>query len=206
MVFICQASFSQYEIGLRGGINISNQKQTLGYGENVEIKGEPIISFHIGAMSEIALNRTLFLQPSLVLNGKGANFKGTASNSNGNYTFIEKVRPYYLELPILIVAKTKLPGSGISIFGGAGPTFGYGIFGNDKSQFSSSRVFYKGSNNRFDFGIDMAAGVEVPAGWQISFHFVPGIANVSSDQGPEPWEAKNKVVALSVGYFFSKKK
>ena len=204
LVFICQATFSQYKIGIRGGLNIASQKQTLGYGENVVRKGETIASFHIGAIGEIKATRWLFIQPSVLLNGKGADFKGLRSDGSGYYTSTTKLRPFYLELPILLVAKTKLPGSDIKIFGGAGPSFGYGIFGKVKTEMSSSAVFYKGSENRFDFGIDITGGVELPSGWQFSGHFIPGIANVSSDQGPEPWEAKNKVVAVSIGYFFSK--
>jgi hypothetical protein len=92
------------------------------------------------------------------------------------------------------------------MFAGAGPSPRFGIFGKEKDQVSSPPVFYKGSKNRFDFGIDIAGGVELPSGWQFSAHFIPGIANVSSDQGPEPWEAKNKVFALSVGYFFTRAK
>ena len=203
---ICQATFSQYKIGLRGGLNIANQKQSLGYGENFEIKGEPIASFHVGAMSEIKLNPMLFLQPSLMLNGKGANYKVSISDGNGTYTSAVKVRPYYIELPIILVAKTSLPGSDTKIYGGAGPSLGFGIFGKEKSHFGSNPVFYKGSKNRFDFGIDITGGIELPSGWQFSCHFIPGIANVSSDQGPEPWEARNKVFALSVGYFFTEAK
>ena len=203
-VCICQASFSQSRFGIRGGLNIASQKYTLGYGENVIIKGEAIASFHIGGMSEIKLNRSLFLQPSLMLNGKGANFSELISGGNGIYSSSVKVRPYYIELPIILVAKTSFPGSHIKIYGGGGPSFGYGIFGKEKSKGSSNPVFYKGSKNRFDFGIDITGGMELPSGWQFSCHYIPGIANVSSDRGPEPWEAKNKVFALSVGYFFTK--
>ncbi len=207
VVCLTQITFSQTRWGLRGGLNIVNQKKTLGYGQNVVIKGEAIPSFHIGMTSDIRITHWLFMQPSLLLNGKGANFKVLAADNSGTYTRTDKVRPYYLELPMLFVAKKRLPDPGINIFAGAGPSLGYGIFGKAKSESGSNTAFYNDQDGlkRFDFGIDVTAGVELPSGWQFSCHFIPGIANISADNGPEPWETKNKVFALSIGYFFTRK-
>jgi hypothetical protein len=201
VVCLTQIAFSQTtRFGIRGGLNLTNVKIKATYmGQTASQSGTGIATFHIGGMADIPLSEHFSVQPSLLLDGKGSNFD---DGSGG----ISKIRPYYLELPILLIAKTELPNTNFSIFGGAGPSVGYGLFGKATSQGQSEDVFSSNGFKRFDFGIDLAAGVELPAGFQFSFHFVPGLVDIGPGSDPSTpdlaFTVKNKVIQFSIGYFF----
>ncbi len=201
IIGICHATFSQARFGIRGGLNIANQKVT--NNGNTYLNGNAFPSFHIGGMGEIQLSELFYLQPSLVLTGKGMDLAGIEDGFGNHFT--AKFRPYYLELPINLVVKTKLPTTNLSIFGGAGPYLGFGVFGNVDVTGEKEDAFRDEGFKRLDFGINLTAGVETQSGWQFSFHFTPGLANIYAPDDPDiTW--KNKVASLSVGYFFSKNK
>jgi hypothetical protein len=203
LVCLIQISFAQARFGLRGGLNIANQKITVNaFGDNISQSGDAIPSFHIGGMGDIQLSELFYLQPSLILTGKGMDLSGEDDFGN---PINAKVRPFYLELPVNLVIKTKLPTTNLFIYGGAGPSLGFGIFGNVEAENQTEEAFQEEGFKRLDFGINLTAGVETQTGWQFSFHFTPGIANI---YGPEDEDLtwKNKVVGFSVGYFFTKAK
>jgi hypothetical protein len=192
--------------GIRGGLNISNLKiKASAMGQSFSQSGDAIPTFHIGGMADIQLSEMFSIQPSLLLNGKGANI--SSDDGSGNTT-TAKIRPFYLELPVLLVVRTTIPNSNLSIFGGVGPSVGYGLFGKAKSDGQSSDVFGSDGFKRFDFGIDLAAGVELPSGFQFSFHFTPGLANIapSSSDPSFDFSVKNKVLGFSIGYFLNQNK
>ncbi len=202
---LSQLVFAQNtRFGLRGGLNIANQKVSVDFmGQKASQSGDAIPSFHIGGMGEIQLSDLFFIQPSLLLSGKGTNYSGEDDQGN---PVKAKIRPFYLELPINLVVKTQLPNSNLSIYGGAGPSLGYGIFGKVKGGDNGDEdAFQDGGFKRFDFGVNLLAGVELPSGLQLSFNFTPGIANIAPDSGDPDvtFNWKNKVVGFSIGYFLS---
>ena len=200
---LTQITFSQTRWGLRGGLNIANQKITFSaFGDEASQTGDAIPTFHIGGMGEIKLSDYIYLQPSLLLSGKGMNFDGEDDMGN---PIKAKIRPFYIELPVNLVVKTTLPNTNLSIYGGAGPSVGYGIFGKVKSGDQSEDAFQDEGFKRFDFGINLTAGVETQTGLQFSFHFTPGLANIGPDSGDPDIDIKwkNKVIGFSIGYFFS---
>jgi len=201
---LSQIALSQFTFGIRGGLNIANQKVTVNaFGDEISQSGDAIPSFHIGGMGELKLSELFYLQPSLLLSGKGMNFAGEDDMGN---PVTAKIRPFYLELPVNLVVKTALPSTNLSIYGGAGPSLGYGIFGKVESDGESDDAFQEDGFKRFDFGINITAGVETQTGWQFSFHFTPGLANIAPDADDVDINWKNKVVGFSVGYFFKGKK
>lgn len=199
---LSQIALSQFTFGIRGGLNIANQKVTFSaLGEEASQSGDAIPSFHIGGMGELKLSELFYLQPSLLISGKGMDFEGEDDMGN---PITAKIRPFYLELPVNLVVKTALPSTNLSIYGGAGPSLGYGVFGKVKSEGESEDAFQDEGFKRFDFGINLTAGVETQTGWQFSFHFTPGLANIGPDSGDPDIDLtwKNKVVGFSIGYFF----
>jgi hypothetical protein len=194
-------AFSQTRFGIRGGLNISNLNIKATYmGQSLGQSGDAIPTFHVGGMADIPLSELFSIQPSLLLSGKGANLDDGSGNK-------AKIRPYYLEVPVLLLVRGTLSNSQLKIFGGAGPSIGYGLFGKATSQGQSDDVFSSDGFKRFDFGIDLTAGVELAAGFQFSFHFTPGLANVGPGNDPtQPgldYNVKNKVIQFSIGYFFA---
>ena len=204
IVCLTQVSFAQTRFGLRGGLNIANQKISVNaFGDNVSQSGDAIASFHIGGMADIKLSELFYLQPSLLISGKGTDFNGEDDFGN---PVTAKIRPFYVEIPVNLVVKTTLPSTNLTVYGGAGPSIGFGAFGKVKSDGESEDAFQEDGFKRLDFGINLTAGVETPSGWQFSFHFTPGIANIYGGEdvgGGSDITWKNKVVGISIGYFLS---
>ena len=201
IVCLAQIAFSQTRFGIRGGLNLTNVKIDATYmGQSASQTGTGIATFHIGGMADVPISEHFSFQPSLLLNGKGSNFDDGSGGTS-------KIRPYYLELPLLLIAKTTLPNTNFSVFGGAGPSVGYGLFGKATSQGQSGDVFGADGFKRFDFGIDLTAGAELPSGFHFSFHFVPGLADIGPGSDPSTpdltFKVKNKVIQFSIGYFLS---
>ena len=203
VVCLAQITFAQARFGIRGGLNIANQKVTFsGFGDEVSQSGDGIPSFHIGGMADVQLSDYIYLQPSLLLSGKGTDFSGEDDFGN---PVTAKIRPFYLEIPVNLVVKTRIPNSNLSVYGGAGPSLGIGLFGNVEAENQTEDAFQDEGFKRLDFGINITAGIETPSGLQFSFHFTPGLANIYAPEDDEiTW--KNKVVGFSIGYFFTKKK
>ena len=192
---------AQGRFGLRGGLNFANQKiQVKAFGESVSQSGDGIVSFHIGGIGEFPLAENIFVQPSILLSGKGANFDGQDDMGN---PVEAKVRPFYLELPVNIIYKYPL--QNFSIFGGAGIAPAFGLFGKAKSGSTSEDAFQDEGFKRFDFGVNFLAGVEVNTNMQISINITQGLANItdiSDDDIDIKW--KNKVIGISFAYFLQR--
>jgi hypothetical protein len=201
VVCLTQIAFCQTRFGIRAGLNLANEKINATYmGQSVGQSGNGIATFHVGGMADLPISEHFSVQPSLLLSGKGSNFDDGSGGTS-------KFRPYYLELPVLLIAKTSLPNTQMTIFGGVGPSFGYGIFGKATSQGQSADIFSSDGFKRFDFGVDLTAGVELPAGFHFSFHFIPGVTDVGPGNDPNTpdltFNVKNKVIQFSIGYFFA---
>ena len=192
---------AQGRFGIRGGLNFANQKISVkAFGESASQTGDGIVSFHIGGTGEFPLSENIFVQPSILLSGKGMNFDG---EDDMGQPVEAKVRPFYLELPVNLIYKHPL--QNFSIFGGAGVAPAFGLFGKAKSGGTSDDVFSDEGFKRFDFGVNFLAGVEVNENMQISFNFTQGLANIanlSDDEIDVKW--KNKVIGISFAYFLQR--
>src|SRR5687768_8525612 len=154
--------FSQARFGIKGGVNFANQKMKITLmGQSGDQSGDGIVSFHVGGVAEIPIGENFAFRPELLLSGKGANWKGEDEDTEEPIT--AKFRPFYLELPLNFVYKHYFP-TGMRFYGGAGPSIGYGLFGKIKSEGESEDFFQDGAFKRFDFGINILAGVELSSG------------------------------------------
>lgn len=197
--------FSQTRFGIKGGVNFANQKIKVSYmGESADQSGDGIVNFHVGGVAEIPIARNFAFRPELLLTGKGSNFEGTDDDDN---PVTAELRPFYLELPLNLVYVYEFP-TGARFFGGAGPSIAYGIFGKAKGGGQSDDVFQEGGLKRFDFGINILAGVELNSGLTLGASITPGLANISDTEVPGfegdlKWT--NSVISLSIGYMFGRK-
>ena len=149
------------------------------------------IGFHVGGFAEIPIfTENLFFCPSAQLSLKGAGF--------GKYTD----NPYYLDIPIFL--KYKCPvNDKISLFGSAGPTASYGLFGKGEDPFSDQSTYnlFSGSDatlNRFDISIGFNLGAELSQHYQLSFGYDLGLLNVVKDYD----QTSNRVFKISLAYLF----
>src|SRR5262245_57661109 len=115
VVCLTQVNFAQTRWGIRGGLNIANQKVTVNLmGNEASQSGDAIPTFHIGGMGEVKLSDFLYLQPALLISGKGMNYQGEDDMGN---PVDAKIRPFYLELPVNLVVKTSFPNSNLLVYG-----------------------------------------------------------------------------------------
>ena len=210
---IATVSFGQARFGLKAGANFANQKVSMNVmGANYSENGDGIVSFHIGGVAEIPLGKHFAFRPELLLSGKGADM--AAQEDPGSERYTAKIRPYYLELPLNIVYKHKFP-SDLSLFGGAGPSLAYGLFGKADAGGAKEDVFDKdaGGYKRFDVGINVLAGIELANGLTFSVNWTPGLANLIDAEGAEIFpgisisdpKIKNSTFGVSIGYMFGGK-
>lgn len=216
-LFLCVAItvtstvFSQARFGIKGGLNLANQKiKVSAMGQSYDQSGDGILSFHIGGVAEIPIATNFAFRPELLLSGKGSNM--TVENPDTEEESTGKFRPFYLELPLNFVYTHEFT-TGLRFYGGAGPSIAYGLFGKVKSDGVSEDAFADEGFKRFDFGINILAGIELHSGLTLGVNFTPGLANIlDMDKVEVPgigtFETKmsNSVFGVSVGYMFGRSK
>jgi Outer membrane protein beta-barrel domain len=178
-----QTGNDKIRFGIKAGIAIANLK--IEYGPAVTA-GDP--TFKAGALAGVFLQmpvgKTFSFQPELLLIGKGMKEKSQ------NYSYRTDLT--YLELPLNLLYKQSSAKGSFFIGGGPAPAFYIG-----------ENVFYSGYNGfkKFDVGVNVLVGYELPIGFSINLHYTHGLLNISHDRTNVP-VTKNRCAGLSVGYLF----
>jgi Outer membrane protein beta-barrel domain len=169
--------------GIKAGVVFANQKikdnstTPPGYG-----KPGSRLGFMGGGFAQIILAKNLCFQPELVVVGKGK------KDQYNPYTNVLT----YLELPLNLLYKSStLKGS---FFAGAGPAPAFYIGQN---------LFNSGYNGikKFDAGINILTGYELPVGFSINLHYTYGVLNLSQNRTDIP-VTKNRCFGISAAYTF----
>ena len=140
------------------------------------------------------------LMPALELVQKGDKTKYASGT--------DVTRLLYLNLPVYAIYRHPLANGKGELFGGLGPYFGYGLSGTFKStsngQTFSSPAFNatNGGLKRFDAGLALTAGYQLPTGLRIRLGYELGLANIESGSGYE--KSYNRALSLNVGYPLAK--
>lgn len=204
-------------IGIKAGINSAN----ITINDAGEVNDRRAIpAWHAGIVADLPLLPILSIQPAVLLNSKGAKY--TIGNENSaNYSKVT-TRPLYLEVPVNAVVKIPLPGK-IRIYAGAGPYAAFGLGGKtklegkllgvsfsdeDKIEFSnddpangSNGSRYEGDLKRFDFGLNLLAGVELN---RVVFGvgYGQGLANIRPGANNDDERYQNRVASASIAIMF----
>jgi hypothetical protein len=193
LVFAFTSMQAQVKFGAKVGLNMSTMSLK---SSGISIDPKTLVGFNIGAISEISLGGSLFIQPGVFYSGKGTKYK--IGTEEGTFS------PQYLEVPVNVgyyfgTGKTKF-----SVF--AGPYFAFGIGGKIKSGGESVDIKFGTTDNDdmkpMDFGLNLGAGVNL-SNFLISAQYAIGLSNlypVSADDVT----MKMKVISISVGYLFGK--
>ncbi|MFV0529812.1 MAG: porin family protein [Flavobacteriales bacterium] len=163
------------EIIPKAGINIASQA----------IKGASNEKSKVGFQGGVGLNILtgaggFSVQPELNFVSKGTSFKTRGKKENYNLN--------YLELPVL--AKYSFG----QVYVNAGPSIGFLLGQSDKSKVAI------GEMKKIDFGIQMGAGVAIPAGPGkviVDGRYNLGLSNISDVKSAD---IKNRGIMVSVGY------
>ncbi|SEA05243.1 Outer membrane protein beta-barrel domain-containing protein [Porphyromonadaceae bacterium KH3R12] len=194
MLIMVTAASAQVNLGVKGGVNMSNF-----YGDELDDKNVKI-GFHVGLAADYEFMYNSAIQTGLFFTTKG--FKAENTDLDAKYT--ENLM--YLQLPVHYAYKLDVS-PGMRIVFHAGPYAAYGVGGSRKAsvgnisgEWDVDKIF--GDGNRqykpFDAGLGLGVGAEfgpilIDLGWDMG---LVNISNVSDGN------IKNQNAYLSVGYKF----
>lgn len=194
MLLMVTVASAQMNLGIKGGVNMSNF-----YGDELNDKNAKI-GFHIGLSADYDFAYNSAIQTGLFFTTKG--FKAENVDLDAEYT--ENLM--YLQLPVHYAYKLDVsPGTRIVFH--AGPYAAYGVGGSRKAsvgnisgEWDVDKIF--GDGNRqykpFDAGLGLGVGLDLgqiifDLGWDM------GLLNISNSSSGD---IKNQNAYLSVGYKF----
>ncbi len=177
---LIKAQDMHFEPGLKAGLNISTLHKSM------DPKFDPRISFNIGGLAHIHLNKHFAIQPELVFSGQGAKYTvgDTVYHSNFNY----------LNLPVLL---QYMIGTGFRLE--TGPQFGLRLSAKSKTKYNTNDI--KTSFKSYDISWAFGAGYLAASGLGIDARFNLGLSNIYAGT---PGVFKNRVFQLGVFYQFKK--
>lgn len=206
---------AQVKFGIKSGLNFTNIKKN--YKDGFwEVKTKMRVTYHIGAVIDVALSDAFNLQTGLVLSSKGFN-QDLEYYWGGGTEGYDRVIYNYLETPINLTYKIY----DFQLY--AGPYIAIGISGKNKWHFSQSNgeaykdedkikpVFGELSNrnteyNALDFGLNFGVGYQIGsalinAGYSIGLGNISPI-NTEYSETKNDFKKSNRVISLSISYFF----
>lgn len=180
VLFLAQASFAQFSIGVKAGANITKV-------DGQSFKDEFKYGYHLGGFLSVGLGGRLGIQPEVLFNQyqtkTDSSFKNIYQNAlNG----VSDVKLNYLSIPVLLNYKL---GSFLSLQ--AGPQFGILLDQNKNLLENGQDAFKKG-----DFSLLGGAQLSI-AKLRLSGRYVVGLNNINDIDNQDKW--KNQGWQLSVG-------
>ncbi|WP_343487001.1 porin family protein [Allomuricauda sp. d1] len=170
-------SAQDVQFGAKAGLNFATLQPEL---------TDSRTAFHLGAMAEISLTDVFSVQPELLYSGHGAKDQNDSDNN-------EIFKVDYLALPIL--AKYYVV-DGLSVE--AGPQLGFLL--SSKQEDNGETDDLKDITKSTDFGFALGVGYKLDSGLNFGVRYYLGSDVNDIDTDSE--EFKNRVLQLSIGYFF----
>jgi len=178
---------------VKGGLSLSNitgNNEVMSFDDFYKIKS----GVHLGISYEQEISDIVFLEIGSMLS-----MKGTIIDF-GNLATATKFNTIYIDVPILIKEYLEI-NDAISIYGGVGPYFGFGLVGSLKDDDGNKvdDVIWGESEStirRFDFGLSVGAGIDFK-GIQLGLVYDWGLFNISSNEGDR---IRNNVFRITAGY------
>lgn len=216
---------AQIKFGVKAGLNVNNISQNFKDSDG-EFGTKMRLAYNIGAITDFGLSDFVSLQTGLSLTSKGYSYDFKEDlEEDENIDGYDRVILNYLEIPIHIAYKVN----NFQIY--AGPYLAFGIGGknkwdykytydgdseSDKDEYKLNPIFGKvkegdlgdddGAYSAFDYGLDFGFGYQagsilINAGYSL------GLGNINpgyegGDYDPKDFKISNRVITLSVNYFF----
>lgn len=183
------AGFSQVKWDAKVGMNFSNVTKV----DNTKA----LPGFQLGVGMDYGFSENWSLQSGLMISSKGYKVKDYA-----------KVRPIYLDIPILAAYKFNISDNAKLVIN-AGPYLAIGLGGKakyDEGEGDEDWKLFKGEDGfdaqckRFDLGIQYGIGVE------LNEHYLINLSGQNGFISPNNWDDdvdyKNMTFSIGVGYRF----
>lgn len=183
------AGFSQVKWDARVGMNFSNMTKF----ENTKA----LPGFQLGVGMDYGFSENWSLQSGLMISSKGYKVKDYA-----------KVRPIYLDIPILAAYKFNISDNTKFVIN-AGPYLAFGLGGKCKFDEGGDYKLFKGEDgedaeySRFDLGIQYGIGLEIGDHYLVNLTGQNGfISPFDYPDGYDGDKPKNMTFSIDVGYRF----
>ncbi|NDC77599.1 MAG: PorT family protein [Chitinophagia bacterium] len=176
---------AQGRFGILAGLNVAHISSN---DDDINSDKQAMPSWRLGLVTQLPMGMGWAFQPQVLLQGKGT---GIAHQGH-----TDKTRFTSLDLPLAFVYQ----GAGGFYLGG-GPNLGFNLAASEKADDGVEKLELgskPGQLNRFDFGVDLRAGVRLKTGLTVGLNYLKGLSNISNTPGLT-WN--NNVWGLSVGYF-----
>ncbi len=186
------------QFGLRGGLNVATMTMTEG---NVNVPSDAKVNWHVGAIVDIPLMQSLYIQTGLYLQNKGCKMVWEKSEYTAN--------PMYLEIPVLASYRYTFSDAAQLQFN-VGPYFAYGIGGKAKTSYRNELrepdeedLFGdNGPLKRFDCGLQIGLGFTFIKHIYVGAAYEMGFTNICEPEKSDCDKVKNHNWMFSVGYTF----
>lgn len=199
-----QTDCKKIKFGVKAGLNLANIAQNFKNSEE-ESDTKNLVGFSFGGIVKYELNEKMEIQSGLMLSRKGCktDYKDEWESSE------DKMKVTWLEIPFNLAYKIN----NFQIY--AGPYMAFGLSGKYESEESEGDNTISYSNDLkfgnsdsddikgFDYGLNLGLGYQTGnllfnAGYSI------GLVNLNSDDSNNDYKISNRVINLSVSYFFGK--
>lgn len=181
---IALVGFSQVRWDAQFGVNFSNMTKA--------DDAKMLPGFKLGLGMDYAFTDIWSLKSGLMFESKGCKFDD------------EKMRPIYLEIPVMAAWKANITDD-IKFVVNAGPYFAVGLGGKYKEGDSSYKLFSSDGMDmkRFDLGIQWGIGVELSERYIVNFTGENGfISPFDYPDGYDGDKPKNMSFSIGIGYIF----
>ena len=183
------AGFSQVKWDAKFGMNFSNMTK---FDDTKALPG-----FNLGVGMDYGFSENWSLQSGLMISSKGYKVKDYA-----------KVRPIYLDIPILAAYKFNISDNTKFVIN-AGPYLAFGLGGKCKFDEGGDYKLFKGEDgedaeySRFDLGIQYGIGLEIGDHYLVNLTGQNGfISPFDYPDGYDGDKPKNMTFSIGVGYRF----
>ena len=180
LFFASSSAFAQkFEIGAKGGINISNFTGTSWQ----DASSKSLVGFHVGGFISFFLGDNFAIQPEVLFSTQGAKVTDSAFSSN--------VKVSYINIPVML--KYRFNGG---FYVEAGPQIGF------KSSESNNGETISNFAKSTDLSLAAGIGYHSKIGLGIGARYTAGLSKVgdfSASDGINP-DFKNGVIQISIFY------
>lgn len=194
-LMIAGVSFGQTKFGVVAGAQFSSFTFKA---EDEKETSDLLVGLRAGVTADLQLADEFYIGTGLLYSGKGGKFKDTDA----------KLKLGYLQVPINFLFKPEVGAGKLNL--GAGPYVAYAVSGKLKAGDLSTDIFKDSEDGenaykRFDAGLGIVAGYELPVGLYLGIHADLGLINTIKK--PEvandfDYSSKNTSFGVNVGFKF----
>ena len=182
VLFVAQASFAQFSLGVKAGANITKV-------DGRSFKDEFKYGYHLGGFATIPVGGKFSIQPEVLFNQFQTRTDSTFRNIYQNaFSGDNNVKLNYLSIPLLLNYKL---GSILSLQ--AGPQFGILL--------DQNKALLQNGKDAFDKGdFSMLGGAQLGLGKiKVSGRYFVGLNNINDIDNQDKWKNQGWQLSLGLG-------